>query len=77
MIIVYCPHCQQIIEIIEMNCRIFRCGIKKINGQQISPHASKNECDGYIQRDEIYGCGRPFIVEVNKNEYKTVICDYI
>ena len=77
MILVICPHCQQIIEIVQLNCRIFRCGVKKINGEQIPPHASKQECDGYIERKEIYGCAGPFIVEMNGDGYKAIPCDYI
>ena len=34
MILVHCPHCQQLIEIVELNCRIFRCGVLKQTGEQ-------------------------------------------
>ena len=43
--IVTCPHCVQSIEVLEVNCRIFRCGILKSNYTQINPHLSKVECD--------------------------------
>ena len=36
--LVCCPHCDTTIEIIELNCRIFRCGVLKSTGQQIDPH---------------------------------------
>ena len=64
-----CPHCQVQIEIIEINCSIFRCGIIKSTGEQIPPHASKEE----IEKLEIYGCGQPFRLVEGKLEK----CDYI
>jgi len=67
-----CPHCKQKLWIEEINCGIFRCGVLKENGQQIPPHASKEECNIYIQKG-IYGCGNPFQI-VNNIIF---ICDYI
>jgi len=74
MLLIHCPHCQQLIEIVELNCRIFRCGIYKNNGQPIPPHASRQECDQFIVRDEIFGCGKPFRIDDSNS---AVICDYI
>ena len=74
MILVHCPHCQQLIEIVELNCRIFRCGIFKQTGEQLPPHLPKIDCDRLV--DVIYGCGKPFII--NESEpYVATICDYI
>ncbi len=73
MLEVICPHCNGSVVIEEMNCAIFRHGIFKTTGKQIPPHASKEECDKWVQKDEIYGCGKPFKVV----EKKAVICDYI
>lgn len=67
-----CPHCQQRIWIEQLNCGIFRCGMIKETGDQIPPHATKEECTAYLNQG-IYGCGKPFqIIDgvVNK-------CDYI
>ena len=87
--IISCPHCCQDIEILEINCRIFRCGVYKENHQQIGQHLPKEICDKLVIDDKIYGCGKPFILiqnnEVdNKNEdlsvsskWKPQICDYI
>jgi DNA-directed RNA polymerase subunit RPC12/RpoP len=72
-----CPHCQQKIWIEELNCGIFRCGVLKENGEQIPPHASKEECDNYINNNLIIGCGKPFMVSQNNNEYIAIVCDYI
>jgi hypothetical protein len=80
-IIVTCPHCNDLILIEQLNCRIFRHGILKSNNTQINPHASKNDCDNYINNNLIYGCGKPFriieIINENNNEFKTEICEYI
>jgi len=53
-----CPHCNISIEVIEINCAIFRCGVYKSTGQQVEPHLSKEECDKIITK--IWGCGKPF-----------------
>ena len=74
MLLIHCPHCQHLIEIVELNCRIFRCGVYKNNGQPIPPHASRQECDNFIARDEIFGCGKPFRIDESNI---AVICDYI
>lgn len=70
-----CPHCKVIILVYsrELNCRIFRCGIYKSNGEQIPPHSDKKTCDDLFAQDLIYGCGKPFIIKDNKAE----MCDYI
>ena len=82
MIFVTCPHCQQLIEIVAINCAIFRCGIHKQTGQQVSPHAPKTECDPLSEQGLIWGCGKPFRVEPDLTQselggYKAVVCDYI
>jgi hypothetical protein len=79
---VECPHCTILIEILELNCRIFRCGIHKKSLKQIGQHLPKNECDSLFKDKKIYGCGKPFIVEtVNSTTdeltYKAFVCDYI
>lgn len=65
-----CPHCQQKIWIEQLNCGIFRCGM--IKGEQIPPHATKEECDAYLSQG-IYGCSKPFQII----EGVVTICDYI
>ena len=76
-LIVKCPHCQEYVEIIQINCAIFRHGIFKNTGKQIEPHTSKNICDQYIQTNAIYGCGKPFKLIVRENILFAEICDYI
>jgi len=70
---VECPHCNQNIEIIAINCAIFRCGIYKHNFEQINPHLDKENCDKLKKEDKIYGCGKPFRLISNVVEK----CDYI
>ena len=85
MIIINCPHCNQCIEVIELNCKIFRCGVFKKNMKQINPHLCKNKCQQLVLENKIYGCGNPFQVEIvekvdkmnSEIEYKAVICGYI
>lgn len=74
-----CPHCHKpiLVYVAELNCKIFRHGIYKKTYKQIDPHLEKIKCDALIQKNEIYGCGKPFrIVEMN-GEYIVEICDYI
>jgi hypothetical protein len=78
---VNCPHCDIFIEIIELNCCIFRCGIYKHNYTQIPPHSTKSECDRLIKNHEIYGCGKPFRIRTCGSKhpytYKIESCDYV
>ncbi len=76
-IILKCPHCDSFMEILQLNCKIFRHGILRSNGKQIDPHSPKELCDYYIKHDKIYGCGKPFRIEKNGEEYIAIICDYI
>jgi hypothetical protein len=77
IIIVTCPHCELLVEIESINCAIFRHGIFKKNNKQINPHACKTDCDNYIINNMIIGCGKPFKLEFENNEYRAIICDYI
>ena len=77
VLLVVCPHCSCEVEIVELNCRIFRHGVYKASGAQVNPHASKVECDNLVAQNLIYGCGRPFQVIQENNEHKAIPCDYI
>jgi len=77
-----CPHCDSIVIVNfnEVNCQIFRHAVLKENGNQINPHASKQECDDLIQNNLIYGCGKPFRIYKDNNSLNwnyVDICDYI
>jgi len=73
--VVECPSCGQYIEILSINCTIFRCGIFKDSGLQINPHTPKEECNRLFKEGLIYGCGKPFKVIDKKTPPE--ICDYI
>jgi hypothetical protein len=72
--IIECPHCKITIVVEALNCRIFRCGIKKSNGTQIDPHLNKSSCELLYNNGLIYGCGKPFRVDMSENP---ISCDYI
>jgi hypothetical protein len=55
-IVIICPHCKEPVLIEKLNCCIFRHGALKSNGKQIDPHASKDLCDFYTEKDLIMGC---------------------
>jgi len=76
---IQCPNCN--LEIIiyknEINCGIFRHGVLKSTGEQICPHLSKINCENLITNNLIYGCGKPFRIIKNNENYKALICEYI
>jgi hypothetical protein len=78
-IIVICPHCTDYIYIntVEFNCKIFRHRVYKQTHRQIDPHLNKVECDRLYNENQIYGCGKPFILVEQDSRYSTIICDYI
>jgi hypothetical protein len=73
--VIKCPHCGILIEVVELNCRIFRCGIYKHNYTQINPHLPKKDCEELVLNNSIYGCGKPFRIPESSTE--PVECDYI
>lgn len=76
-IFVECPHCRGIVEILQINCGIFRHGIFKQNGQQLDPHLPKHVCDMVYSNGLILGCGKPFRLVQGQVGYFTVDCGYI
>ena len=78
-IIVNCPHCDIPVQIMsnEINCAIFRHGIFKNNGRQMDPHTKKDLCDRYASEGLIYGCGKPFRLNVCNHNIIATVCDYI
>ena len=76
--IIQCPHCEDYLEIISINCGIFRHAVYK-NNCQMDPHASQQECEKAILNQSIFGCGKPFRVHkpTNETDLKVEPCDYI
>jgi hypothetical protein len=75
--ILQCPHCNEYILIEKLNCGIFRHGILKSNNSQINPHATKEECEYYINNNLIYGCGKPFKIIQIEDYFDIHCCEYI
>ena len=75
--IVECPHCNEPIIIEKLNCGIFRHGIIKETGKQMDPHSVKIICDQLKSGDMIYGCGKPFRLDIRNGGYIVSICEYI
>jgi hypothetical protein len=83
--IIQCPHCDMCIEVVKLNCRIFRHGVYKRTGKQIPPHLDKPTCDRLFETGQIYGCGKPFKIEevnhsdlnLNALKLQAFKCDYI
>ena len=75
--IISCPHCNTDVIIEKINCGIFRHGVVKSTGRNISPHAKKPYCDKMFAQGLIYGCGKPFQVKQNNGKITVQVCDYI
>jgi hypothetical protein len=74
---VQCPHCDMLIEILKLNCQIFRHGVFRSSGKQIPPHSTKKICDHLFTTGQIYGCGKPFCIVVETDQYRAEKCEYI
>jgi hypothetical protein len=78
---IICPHadCGQAIMIMsnQINCNVFRHGVYKKTNKQIDSHAKKEVCDKLAIDGLIYGCGKPFKLRFNGENYIAEICDYI
>ena len=74
-----CPHCMlyTIVQKNEVRCQIFRHGVNKNNYEQINPHENKKNCDNFYNKNQIYGCGKPFRFFFNDQGNYVEICDYI
>ena len=57
-----CPHCGLLVQVprTEIRCSIFRHGVWRRDFGFCPPHASKRECDQWIEEELIWGCGKPF-----------------
>jgi hypothetical protein len=75
--VISCPHCFEQILIEELNCCIFRHGILIESGKQIDPHSSEELCNYYVQEKRIYGCGKPFQIQIINNKIIVIKCGYI
>ena len=71
-----CCHCDVafMVNINEMNCRIFRHAIYKDTLQQVNQHLPKIECDRLFQSGLVYGCCKPFQI---REDDIVIPCGYI
>ncbi len=78
-LIIQCPHCANPVIITKLSCGIFRHGtFKKAKGKQINPHATQSQCEMYLKKNLIFGCGKPFrVVKTETGEYVGETCGYI
>ncbi len=74
-----CPHCSHITQVPydQVNCKIFRHAVFISNGEPINPHATKETCDDYIQKNLVYGCAKPLRFIGEAPNFTVEICDYI
>jgi hypothetical protein len=72
-----CPNCYGtvIVNKLDTNCCIFRHGIWKSNNTQVDPHATEAVCMNAVKNDLIFGCGRPFRLDLKT--MTTMVCDYL
>ncbi len=77
IIIIECPHCNQSIIITKLNCSVFRHAVYKDTGKQVHSHMNKYKCEKLLRQNKIYGCGKPFRIDIIDEKYVPIICDYI
>lgn len=77
MFLITCPHCSEPVEILQINCRIFRHAVYKETMRQLSPHASREKCERLLEQKMVYGCAKPFILQEINGEMIAEKCDYI
>ena len=72
-----CPHCKDLIQVEreQINCRIFRHAIYKSDYTQIDPHTNQKDCELLIDKNLVYGCAKPFMI--NTENMTAIACDYI
>lgn len=76
-IYVECPNCGDMVEIVQINCGIFRHAVLKKNNQQINPHTPKHICDQLHKNGLVYGCAKPFRLEKINDKFVAYKCGYI
>lgn len=72
-----CPQCGGTIQVEKLNCGIFRHGFFKKTKKQIPPHATLKQCQEYVKKGLIWGCGKPFQVIKKDNTFIILHCGYI
>lgn len=71
--LIHCPHCGLSSYIDAINCKIFRHAVYKNNFQFIPPHAPEQVCRELVEKDQVYGCAKPFWFD----GYELRVCGWI
>ena len=78
MLFVICPHCSGMVEVLEINCAIFRHGVFADTGQQVPPHCTQEEHLQWVRSGRLIGCGFPFRVRrESTGDLVAEPCEYI
>lgn len=77
VLIFKCPHCYDFIMVrtTEVNCTIFRHAVFKGTDQPVSPHLPEEQCELLVENDSVYGCCKPFRLDLVT--MKVFKCEYI
>jgi hypothetical protein len=61
-ILIYeCPWCSTSIQIVAVNCNVYRCGQFKDTGDQLPPHMPEKESEEL--KESYWGCGKPITLQ--------------
>ena len=73
-----CPHCLTdiLVNINELNCKIFRHAIYKTNFEQVNPHLCQKDCEFLLSNDLVYGCCKPIEIITKDDKQYAIICNY-
>lgn len=79
-LIFQCPHCGEyvLVYLRDLNCKIFRHAVFKNNYVNINPHTSREDCINLINKQQIFGCAKPFqIIQLPNNTFQVQQCNYV
>jgi uncharacterized protein YciI len=65
MIIITCPNCNQQMEIVKINCKIFIHGYIKNKFKQVNPHSKLEYINQLKNNNNLLGCGAKFKYDGN------------
>lgn len=65
MHIISCPNCNQQIEIVAINCKIFVHGYIKNQFKQVNPHSKLEYINQLKNNNNLLGCGAKFHYDGN------------
>lgn len=66
---IVCPYCGDYVEINIVRCGKFIHGVNKKTRKPVNPHTSVIDCERFIRKGLIYGCGQPFQLTLEGEQY--------